>query len=293
MKYHFAAFITVTVWSITYISSKIVLQVLTPIELTLYRFIIGYLCLIIMKPPKSFKLNLKNDLNIILSAFFGIFLYYIVENSATKLTQASYVSIIISTIPIITSVLAHFINRDEKFLIVHIFTFISAFSGISLIILEGSKLESGLFIGNLLALLAAVIFSFYNIFLKRIDQRITPLIKARKLTFYGLFFIICLFLFTQDKSFPTEVLQFKYIFNILFLGIVASSMCILLWSYSVTGIGAVKTSRYIYLAPLITSVASNFILHEAYTFYKILGMLLIILGMTIPLFFRKLPKKKV
>ncbi len=286
MKYHLAALLTVTIWSITYISSKVVLQVLSPTQLTLYRFIIGYICLLIIKPPKTFKLNFKKDLNIILSGFFGIFLYYIVENSATNLTQASYVSIIVSTIPLITSILAHYINRDEKFTAIQIFTFILAFSGITLVILEGSALEEGLLLGNLLALLGAFIFSFYNIFLKRIDPGVHPLEKARKINFYGLLFIIVLFLLNGDRSIPSEVFQMKYILNIVFLGVIASSMCILLWGYSVTGIGAVKTSRYIYLAPLITSVASNIFLHEQFTLYKILGMILIIAGMIVPMFFK-------
>lgn len=290
MKYHLAALLTVTIWSITYISSKIVLHVISPTQLTLYRFIIGYICLLIIKPPKTFRLNFKKDLNIILSGFFGIFLYYIVENSATRLTQASYVSIIVSTIPLITSLLAHYFNKDEKFTAVQIFTFILAFSGITIIILEGSSIESGLLIGNLLALLGAFIFSLYNIFLKRIDPAIHPLEKGRKINFYGLIFIMILFLITQDKTIPAAVFELKNILNILFLGVIASSLCILLWGYSVTGIGAVKTSRYIYLIPLITSVVSNFILHETFTIFKIIGMFLIISGMIVPVFFRKNPK---
>lgn len=290
MKYHLAALLTVTIWSITYISSKVVLEILSPVQLTLYRFIIGYICLVIIKPPKTFKLDFKLDINIILSGFFGIFLYYIVENSATSMTQASYVSIIVSTIPLITSILAHFINKDEKFNFTQIITFILAFSGVAIIILEGTKLESGMPLGNLLALLGAVIFSFYNIFLKRISPDIHPLTKARKINFYGLFFIIIFFLLTPDKTVPSELFQLKYILNVIFLGVVASSLCILLWGYSITGIGAIKTSKYIYLAPIITGIASNLILKESLTFLKLLGMGLIIAGIISPILFRRFPK---
>ncbi len=284
MRYHLAAFITVTIWSITYISSKVVLQILTPTELTLYRFIIGYICLLIIKPPKSFKLNIKDDFYIIISAFFGIFLYYIIENSSTSLTQPAYVSIIVSTIPLITSILAHFMNRDEKFSAIQIITFIMAFSGITIVILGGASLESGYLLGNILALLGAIVFSFYNIFLKRIDPNINPLEKARKINFYGLIMIIILFLITPHRGLPEDLLSIKYMGNVIFLGVIASSICILLWGYSITGIGSVKTSKYIYLAPLITSVVSNVILHESYSLPKIIGMILIIGGMLIPHF---------
>lgn len=290
MKYHLAALLTVIIWSITYISSKIVLGVLTPMQLTLYRFVIGYICLLIIKPPKTLKLNLKEDLNIILSGFFGIFLYYLIENSATSLTHASYVAIIVSVIPLITSILAHFFNKDEKFSIIQIITFALAFTGIIMIILEGTTLDAGVATGNLLALLGAFIFSLYNIFLKKIPSDLNPLEKARKINFYGLFFLLILFIFIPDKSIPQEVFHLKYILNILFLSIIASSMCILLWGYSITGIGSVKTSRYIYLAPLITGVVSNIILHENFTLYKILGIVLILLGMISPVLLRKIPR---
>lgn len=291
MKYHLAAIFTVFVWSITYISSKIVLGVLTPMQLTLYRFIIGYICLLIIKPPKTWRLNFRVDLNLILSGLFGICLYYVLENSATRMTQASYVSIIVSTIPLITSVLAHFINRDEKFSHMQILTFMLSFSGVTIIILEGSTLDGGQLTGNLLALLASIIFGFYNIFLKRIDRSIDPLERSRKINFYGLLFISIFYLFSPDKSIPKELFEPVYILNIIFLGVVASSMCILTWSYSISGIGAVKTSRYIYLAPLITNVVSSIILKEYITLSKVLGMVLIITGMLIPSIIGKLPIK--
>lgn len=291
MKYHLTAFVTVLIWSLTYISTKVVLEVFTPLEISLYRFIIGYIFLILIRPPKSVKLNIKEDINLVLSGFFGIFLYYVVENSATELTQASHVAIIVSTIPLITSILAHYLNRDEKFSIVQIITFILSFTGIGFIVLEGSSIKSGIPTGNLLALLGSFIFGFYNIFLKRISPGIHPIDKARKVNFYGLIFILMLFLITGSKSSLDSLLKIKYLLNIIFLGVVASGTCILLWGYSITGLGAVKTSKYIYLAPLITSVASLFILNEEFTAFKIFGIALILAGMIVPELYLKVIKR--
>lgn len=292
MKYHLSAFLTVTVWSLTYISTKVVLETLTPLEISLYRFIIGYLFLLLIKPPRKFKLNLKEDLNIILSGFFGIFLYYVVENSATKLTQASHVAIIVSTIPLITSILAHYINKDERFRLSTILTFIISFTGVTLVILDGSSLSTGLPVGNILALLGAIIFGLYNIFIRRIDIKIDPLTRGRKINFYGLLFIILLYVFTPEKSSFSELLNIRYGSNILFLGIVASGLCVLMWGYSITGLGAVTSSRYIYLAPVITGIASFFILNEGFTFNKLLGMFLVLTGMVIPELYKLVKLKR-
>lgn len=282
MKYHLAAFFSVTMWSLTYVSTKTVLETLTPLEISLYRFVIGYLFLFIIKPPRNFKLNIKEDFNIILSGFLGIFLYYVVENSATKLTQASNVAIIISTIPLITSILAHYMNKDERFKPSTIITFIISFSGVTLVIFGGNSVASGLPLGNILALLASFVFALYSIFIRRIDPKIDPISRGRKINFYGLVFIVLLYSFSSDKSSINEILNIRYGFNILFLGIVASGLCVLMWGYSITGLGAVIPSRYIYLAPVITSISSFIMLEEGFTMFKSIGMFLVLAGMILP-----------
>lgn len=50
--------------------------------------------------------------------------------------------------------------------------------------------------------------------------------------------------------------------NIIFLGIGASALCFVTWNFAVKLLGAVKTSVYIYLVPVITIITSAIILHE-------------------------------
>lgn len=42
---HIAAFITIFIWGTTFISTKVLLDVFTPLEILFIRFIIGYLAL--------------------------------------------------------------------------------------------------------------------------------------------------------------------------------------------------------------------------------------------------------
>lgn len=50
--------------------------------------------------------------------------------------------------------------------------------------------------------------------------------------------------------------------NLLFLGLGASAMCFVTWNFAVKVLGAVRTSSYIYLVPVITVVTSFLVLHE-------------------------------
>ena len=67
--------------------------------------------------------------------------------------------------------------------------------------------------------------------------------------------------------------------NILYLGVGASALCFVTWNFSVKKLGAVKTSIYIYLVPVITVVTSVLILHEQMGLMSALGVLLTLAGL--------------
>ena len=50
--------------------------------------------------------------------------------------------------------------------------------------------------------------------------------------------------------------------NLIFLGVIASSLCFLIWSKIIWKIGPVAVNNFIYLMPLITMLASWLLLDE-------------------------------
>ena len=69
--------------------------------------------------------------------------------------------------------------------------------------------------------------------------------------------------------------------NFLFLGLGASATGFLLWNLATKWIGAVKTSVYIYVSPVVTVVLSVFVLHEKMTVVSVLGSVLIFVGLVV------------
>ena len=55
----------------------------------------------------------------------------------------------------------------------------------------------------------------------------------------------------------------------------------LLWNLATKWIGAIKTSIYIYVSPVITVILSVLILHEKITVISIIGTILILIGLVI------------
>ena len=67
--------------------------------------------------------------------------------------------------------------------------------------------------------------------------------------------------------------------NLVFLGLGASALCFATWTFSVRVLGAVRTSIYIYLVPVITAICSVIILGEQLTIMSISGIILTLLGL--------------
>lgn len=272
------ALITVVIWATTFISSKILLNTFTPLEVMFYRFVIAYFLLLIIH-PKFHKIDsLKEEAMFLLSGIAGGSLYFLTENSAVKISQVSNVGLIVATAPIITALLAHFFTKGEKLNKNLFIGFLIAISGVFLVMFNGNFMLKLNPAGDILALCAALSWSVYSITTKKFGNKYNYLYLTRKIFFYALLTMIP-FLFTSEFNFDvSKLLTFEAMSNLLFLGIVASSICYVVWNFTVDKLGVVKTNNYIYLIPAITLILSVIILHEKITFYSSLGALLIFLG---------------
>jgi len=75
--------------------------------------------------------------------------------------------------------------------------------------------------------------------------------------------------------------QPKLVWNLLFLGCIASMACFLAWNLVLKKLGAVVATNYVYFNPVATIVFAWLVLSERITVYFILGTILILAGMLI------------
>jgi len=275
------ALITVVIWATTFISSKILLNIFTPLEVMFYRFIIAYFLLLIIHPKFHKIESLKEEAMFLLAGITGGSLYFLTENSAVKISQVSNVGLIVATAPIITALLAHFFTKGEKLNKNLFLGFLTAISGVFLVMFNGNFVLKLNPIGDILALCAAISWSVYSITTKRFGSKYNHLYLTRKIFFYALL-TMTPFLFTSEFNFDVnKLLNFEVLSNLLFLGVVASSICFVVWNYTVDKLGVVKTNNYVYLIPAITLILSVLILNEKITLYSSLGAIFIFLGVYI------------
>lgn len=276
---HLLALITIIIWGTTFISSKILLTDFTPVEILFFRFLLGYFVLLLIYSRPVRTKSFKEELLFIAAGLCGITLYFLLENIALVYTLASNVGVIVSIAPFFTAVIAHFFLEEEKFHRQFVIGFVIALSGIILIGLNGSFLLKLNPIGDLLAFIAPMVWAIYSVLMRKISGLQVHTIGAtRKVFFYGILFMLpALFIF----DFHLDLGRFKdtqNITNILFLGLGASALCFVTWNRAVGILGAVKTSVYIYIVPVVTVIASALILNEKITLATILGTLLTLTG---------------
>ncbi|WP_254847694.1 MULTISPECIES: DMT family transporter [Paenibacillus] len=276
---HLLALLTILIWGTTFISTKILLKDFTPVEILFFRFLIGYFVLLLIYSRPIRTTSFKEELLFISAGLCGVTLYFLIENIALVYTLASNVGVIVSIAPFFTAVIAHFFLEEEKFHRQFFIGFLIALTGIILIGLNGSYLLQLNPIGDLLALLAPVVWAIYSVLMRKISLlKVHTIGATRRVFFYGLLFMLPpLFLF----DFQLGLSRFKEISNVahlLFLGLGASALCFLTWNKAVGILGAVKTSVYIYIVPVITVAASALVLNEKITWAILTGTFLTLTG---------------
>lgn len=277
---HFYALITILIWGTTFISTKILLTDFTPIEILFYRFCIGYLALWIVCPRRLRWTSRSQELLMAAAGLCGITFYYLLENVALTYTSASNVGVIISAAPFFTALLANRFLEGERLGISFLAGFVFALLGISLISFNGSSILSFNPLGDFLALLAAGFWAVYSILSRKISQfGLSTIQTTRRVFSYGLFFMLLMLVPFDFKWGLTRFTEPKLLGNILFLGFGASALCFVTWNLAVKCLGAVKTSIYIYMVPVITIVTSVLILGETITWISVLGTALTLAGL--------------
>lgn len=120
------------------------------------------------------------------------------------------------------------------------------------------------------------LFKSKYVIMIKVFQNIT-----RKVFFYGIV-SLCFYLPFSPLEIKTTLMNQPVVWgNLLFLGLIASMLCYIMWNYAVKQLGASKAANYIYMVPFSTMLTSNIFLGETFSFISLAGALCIITGVYI------------
>ena len=277
--YHVAAFAMILVWGVSFLNTRVLLDSgLTPTEIFVARFTIAYLSLLVISGFKVKYTGWRDELLFVVCGIAGGSAYFIAENTALKMTLISDVAVLVSTAPLTTALMGAIFYRDERISLLSCVGMIIAFVGSVMLALKHGLVWGDSIVGDMLAVLAAVVWAFYSMALKKLNRTYTTLFITRKLFFYGILSALPL-LAMEDSQVQWETIKRPEVWgNLLYLGLVCSMAAYFIWGITVKRIGAVRASNYFYLSPIISMIAAAIWFGERTTAIAYVGCVLILTG---------------
>lgn len=189
------------------------------------RGLLGRLC-----GARLCRARLRDELLLAAAGLTGGSLYFLTENIALEYAPASNVSLIVCTAPVWTALLLSLVYRSERMTRRQTAGCALAFVGVVLVVLNGRFVLHLSPRGDLLALSAALLWMLYSLVIKRLGDRLPVAYVTRKVFFYGIVTILPWFAW-EPFDLPAATLRHPAVWgNLLFLGVVASLLCYVLWN---------------------------------------------------------------
>lgn len=293
LKYHLLALAVVAVWGITFVSTKTLIAAgMRPAAIFVCRFILAYLGLLVYTflAHKKFRFwnGWKEEAMFLVLGVTGGSFYFLTENTALAYTQASNVAFLVCSAPLFTALFTLLYSRYGRSRYARALEKVRlgwplaggtvlALTGMALMVFDGHKVQLSAR-GDLLAIGAAVCWALYSLFMGQTTREYGTLTATRKVFFYGLLTILP-FLGGCRDSFSQAVLGQTVVWtNLLFLGLVASLVCFLVWNVVIDKLGNITSTNYVYLNPIFTLLSAMAILGERMTPLAAVGSVAILAG---------------
>lgn len=220
--------------------------------------------------------------------------YFLSENYAVKLTNyTSTVALIVCTCPILTALINRMWWRSEKLSGRFITGSLIALAGVTLVVLNGVfVLDDNPWV-ILLSFGAALLWSIYSLILKVQEKGYGSDVITRKVFFWGIITMlpVCIWETTQGASNlfllngdgglninMSMLLSPQVSIALLFLALIASLGCFLMWNVVCRRLTVVTASNYLYFNPVTSLFVGALLLNEAVTVLALLGCGITILG---------------
>ncbi len=275
---YLAIIVTVIFWGYSFVSTKILLDVLPPVTIAFFRQIIAAATLFTLLFIKRMfvRMPIRDVLLLFAASFFGIVLYFVFENTGLKFTTASNGSIIVAAVPIFTLITEFLFYKFKITSRVILCVFMSVI-GVFLVIFEkGVNFSSGYTKGNLLMVGAMVAWVIYTIICKTLTEKYSGIIiTAYQMAAASILFIP--FVIPEIKSW--QPIAGYELANLLYLALFCSALAYYLFNFAVRGLGATVSSMFLNLIPVVSIIGGVLVLNESISVIQIGGMLLIMLSL--------------
>ena len=211
------------------------------------------------------------------------------ESFGLTLVSSTIAAVIISTIPVVTPIFA-FIFIKEKISVLNFFGLIISFVGIILMVCNQNFSLDASPLGICLEFFAVVTVIIYSILVKKLAVKYSTFTIIKAQNILGVIYFLPLFFIFDFKQFITINPDSDLIFALLMLAVFASTIAYLLYIPVIRAFGVNKANMFVNFIPVFTAILSFFILSETFNFKKIMGILIVIAGVSLSQIYKVISK---
>jgi drug/metabolite transporter (DMT)-like permease len=265
-KNQILAIVACIIWSAAFLLVKKCLQEMPPFFLSGERFILAGLMLTpFLIPFTATGKAIKNNFLLILkTAMFQTVILYGLFFVAMQYVRGAQASVIIGASPVISALVAHIMQKNDKLNTTRFLSFLLGFLGVTVTVLSSKPWHSnasGEFFGILLLLAGSVSSSIANVFVSNSQKSLPPMIlNFSQMLFGGIILLIIGFFI---EPIPQQIPDFSFFQNLLGLAFI-SAAGFSIWFY-LLGYEKVSTlNSWKFLIPVGGSILSWTFLPDEY-----------------------------
>lgn len=273
-----AHFITIIIWASAFPGIRVALMAYSPEHISLLRLLIGSFVLIIIAVIRKTPLPELKDIPIILLlGFLGFTVYQVALNYGEQTISAGVASLLVSTTPIITALLAVFFYREKLSLWGWVGSLVS-FCGVAFISIGGSSESFTFNTGIIIVLIASLSESIYFVFQHRYLEKYGAIPFTMYAIWSGTIFML---LFSPGLSKAIMDAPLNATLVILYLGIFPTIIPYFTLAYVTSRTGAAEATSTLYLTTVFAFLIAWIWLGEVPHFSAITGGLITLIGVFI------------
>src|SRR6056297_1615481 len=259
------------IWGLNFTVIKASLAEIDPYSFNSIRFVLAALFMwgIVIKRKLWFTIDKKDIIPLIILGLVGNLFYQWLFIIGINLTFAANAAVMLGTIPIWVAISSHLFSLEFLNRLKTIGVFLG-FAGVAIIIFYGKNpvsFGSDNFTGDVTIVLAAVVWALYTIFSKKHLTRYTPVQYSAMMTSVG--------------AISLTLLAIPHFGGAFFSGLLAIGLAYLIWNNGIKVVGAVRSSTYQNLVPVIGLISGVVILGENLELLQYIGATIVIAGILI------------
>lgn len=273
-----AHFITILLWASAFPGIRVALTAYSPEHISLFRLLVGSFVLIIIAVFTKTPLPALKDIPVIfLLGFLGFTVYQVALNYGEETISAGIASLLVSTTPIFTALLAVFFFREKLGLWGWLGSLVG-FCGVAFISVGGSTGDFTFNTGIILVLVASFSESIYFVFQRRYVEKYGAIPFTMYAIWSGTIFML---LFSPGLGEAIMAAPLNATFVTLYLGIFPTIIPYFMLAYVTSRTGAAEATSTLYLTSVFAFLIAWIWLGEVPQYSAITGGMVTLIGVFI------------